>query len=81
MKGSEESKVKPKVWMVEEGTSVRFDAIVIEEKDSISRKDLLKYVRAALEEYEKHLHRCFQQPSTLNCSQHQVPSQKALEQV
>ena len=42
MRGSEESKVKPKLWMVEEGVSERFDEISIEGRDSISRADLLK---------------------------------------
>ena len=50
MTKSEVSKVKPKLWMREEETSKRFDRISIEERDSISRKDLLKYIRSNFEE-------------------------------
>ena len=46
MRESEESKVKPKLWIVEKGVSERLDEISIEGRDSISRKDLLKYIRS-----------------------------------
>ena len=36
--------------MVEEGASERFDEILIEGRDSISREDLLKYIRSNFEE-------------------------------
>ena len=49
MRKSEESKVKPKLWMVEEGASERFDEILIEGIDSISREYLLKYIRSNFE--------------------------------
>ena len=35
--------------MVEEGASERFDEILIEERDSIRRNNLLKYVRSDFE--------------------------------
>ena len=35
--------------MVEEGASERLDKILIEGRDSISRKDLLKYIRSNFE--------------------------------
>ena len=35
--------------MVEEGASDRFDEILIGERDSISRKDLLKYIKSNFE--------------------------------
>ena len=35
--------------MVEEGASERFDEMLIEGRDSISRKDLLKYIRSNFE--------------------------------
>ena len=35
--------------MVEEGASKRFDKILIEERDSIRREDLLKYIRSNFE--------------------------------
>ena len=49
MREREESKVKPKVWMVEEGASMSFDEISIERKNLRSRKDLQKYMRLNLE--------------------------------
>ena len=36
MRESEESKVKPKLWMVEEEVRTRFYEILIEGKDSVS---------------------------------------------
>ena len=36
--------------MVEEGASERFDEILIERRDSLSREDLLKYIRSNFEE-------------------------------
>ena len=38
---SEESKVKPKTWMVKEKANERFDEISIEERDSISREEFI----------------------------------------
>ena len=35
--------------MVEEGASERFEEILIEGRDSISREDLLKYIRSNFE--------------------------------
>ena len=49
MRESEDSKVKPKLWMVEKKASERLDEILIERKYSISRKDLLKYLRSNFE--------------------------------
>ena len=46
MKEREESKVKPKVLMVEEGALEKFAEVSIEGKDSISREDLLTYIRS-----------------------------------
>ena len=39
MEESEKSKIKPKLWMVEEGASEKFDEISIEGRDSINRED------------------------------------------
>ena len=36
--------------MVEEGASERFEEILIEGRDSISREDLLKFIRSNFEE-------------------------------
>ena len=35
--------------MVEKGANKKFDVILIEGRDSISRKDLLKYIRSNIE--------------------------------
>ena len=49
MRESEESRVKHKLGMVEEVMSERFDEISMKRKDSISQKDLLKYVKPNFE--------------------------------
>ena len=49
MRERKESKVKPKLWMREEGASERFIEISVEERDSIGRNDLLKYIRSNFE--------------------------------
>ena len=49
MRKSEESKLKPKKWMVEEGANKRLDGILIERRDLISREDLLKFIRSKFE--------------------------------
>ena len=49
MRESVESKVKSKLWIVEEGASERFNEILIEKEDSIDREDLLKYIRSNFE--------------------------------
>ena len=46
---SEKSKMKPKLRMVGEGASERLDEISIEGRDSISRENLLKYIRSNFE--------------------------------
>ena len=38
--------MKLKLWIVEDGVSVRFVEISIEGKDSINREDLLMYIRS-----------------------------------
>ena len=38
--------MKPKLWVMDEGASGKFDRISIEGRCSISRKDLLKYIRS-----------------------------------
>ena len=48
-KKSEESKMKPKPWMVKKGASENFDEISFVGGNSISRSDLLKYVRSNFE--------------------------------
>ena len=49
MREGEESKGKPKLWMMEKGASERLDKILIEGRDSISREDMLKYIRSNFE--------------------------------
>ena len=49
MRESEESKMKPKLWMVKEGASERFDKIPIEGRESKSREDLLSCRRSKFE--------------------------------
>ena len=38
--------MKLKLWMVEDGVSVRFVEISIEGRNSINREDLLMYIRS-----------------------------------
>ena len=49
MRESVESKVKSKLWIVEEGASESFNEILIEKEDSINGEDLLKYIRSNFE--------------------------------
>ena len=42
--------MKPKLCVVEEWASEMFDEILIEKRYSISREDLLKYIRSNFEE-------------------------------
>ena len=48
MRESDDSKIKPKLWMVEEGASEKFGGISIERRDTISRKEFTRKTKLAM---------------------------------